>query len=156
VRLWRGQLGNIQKLFRWLNESAYVVSIPFLIIFLFGTAIKDRNIALFGARFVVLLNIWALCAGIGNLVIVPLRDGLNARKLKKPFRRVAEPVVTTALVILAFSFVPWLASSGAGSGSISERLRAGARDIEKDVESEVGTIVEKAQKVAIEPPKEKP
>jgi hypothetical protein len=147
VRLWRGQLGTVQKVFRWLNESAYVVSIPFLIIFLFGTTIKDRNIALFGARFVVLLNVWALVAGIGNVAVVPLRDGLNPRKLKKPFRRIAEPIVTTAVVILAFSFVPWLAGSGARAGSVTERLRAGARDIKQEVQSELDSVVDRAEKL---------
>ena len=57
VRLWRRELGGVQKVFRWLNESAYFVSIPFIIILLFGTAVKNRPIALFGATFVVLLNL---------------------------------------------------------------------------------------------------
>jgi DNA-directed RNA polymerase subunit RPC12/RpoP len=147
ARLWRGNLGTIQKLFRWLNQSAYVVSVPFIIIFLFGAAIKDRNIALFGARFVVLLNVWAFCAGIGNLVIVPLRDGLNPRKLKQPLRRIAEPVVTTAIVLLALSFVPWLRSGESRSGTIAERLRAGARDLENEVQGQVGAVVDKAKHI---------
>ncbi len=155
VQLWRGNLGTIQKLFRWLNQSAYVVSVPFIIIFLFGAAIKDRNIALFGARFVVLLNVWACCAGIGNLVIVPLRDGLNLKKLKKPFRRIVEPIVTTAIVLSAFSFVPWLKSGESRSGSIAERLRVGARDLEKEVQSQVGAVVDKAKEV-LDAPKEQP
>src|SRR5262245_15901508 len=57
IRLWRRVLGYIQKVFRWLNDSAYVVSIPFLMILLFGAAVKNRPVALFGATFVVLLNI---------------------------------------------------------------------------------------------------
>src|SRR5262249_39768907 len=55
VRVWRRELGSIQKVFRWLNESAYFVSIPFIMILLFGTAVKNRPMALFGATFVVLL-----------------------------------------------------------------------------------------------------
>ena len=40
--------------------------------------------ALLGATAVVLLNIGRLVAGAANLAVVPLRDGVNAKKMKKP------------------------------------------------------------------------
>ena len=46
---WRNEIGTIQKIFRWLNQSAYLVSIPFIIILLFGIAVKAYAIAIFGA-----------------------------------------------------------------------------------------------------------
>ncbi len=36
VRVWRKQLGGIQKLFRKINQTAYLFSIPFVMILLFG------------------------------------------------------------------------------------------------------------------------
>ena len=132
VRLWRREVGALQKVFRWLNESAYFASVPFLLILLFGTAVKSRPLALLGATVVVLLNIGRAAAGAVNLVLVPLRDGLDLARLKKPVRRVAEPILTIALVVAAFSFIPWLSAGHATGGSVARspprrRLRAGDR-----------------------------
>jgi hypothetical protein len=150
VRLWRRELGGLQKVFRWLNESAYFVSIPFLMILLFGTAVKSRPLALFGATFVVLLNLGRLVAGAANLALVPLRDGLNARKLHKPVRRVVEPVLTIALVVLGFTFIPWLSGSRTARGSLTDRIRAGATELEKEIEGEVDVVIDKAKQIDVE------
>ncbi len=135
----------IQKVFRWLNQSAYVVSVPFIIILLFGIAVKAHSIAIFGATFVVLLNIGRIVAGIANLAVIPLRDGLNLRKFKKPLRRVIEPVVTIALVVLAFTFIPWLSTGKGSTGSITDRLRTTAETLERDIKGEVGKVGDKAK-----------
>ena len=117
VVAWKHEMGLIGRVFRWMNESAYLVSIPFVIILLFGIVVKTRPIALFGATFVVLLNIGRIAAGVANLAVVPLRDGLNLRKLKKPVRRVIEPVVWIGGVVLAFTFIPWLSRDRSGAGA---------------------------------------
>ena len=145
VMAWRRETGLIQKVFRWMNQSAYLVSIPFIIILLFGIAVKTRPIALFGATFVVLLNIGRIAAGVANLAVIPLRDGLNMRKLKKPVRRVIEPVVTIGLVILAFTFIPWLAGSQPGTGTIIDRVESTAKTLGTEIKGEVGKVTDKAQ-----------
>jgi hypothetical protein len=145
VAAWRHEMGLIQKTFRWLNESAYLVSIPFIIILLFGIAVKAYSIAIFGAAFVVLLNIGRIVAGVANLAVIPLRDGLNLKKFKKPLRRVIEPVVTIAAVVLAFTFIPWLSTGKGSTGSIADRIRATAEALEKEIPGEVGKVTEKAK-----------
>jgi hypothetical protein len=150
VRLWRRELGGIQKVFRWLNESAYFVSIPFIMILLFGTAVKNRPIALFGATFVVLLNLGRLAAGAVELVVAPFRDGLKVRKLKKPARRVGEPLLTILLVFLGFTFIPWLSGSQPVRGSLTDRIREGAAGLGKEIEGEVDSVVKKARKIDVE------
>jgi hypothetical protein len=147
---WRHEVGVIQRILRWLNESAYIVSIPFVIILLFGIAVKANSIAIFGAAFVVLLNIGRIIAGVANLAVIPLRDGFNLRKYKKPLRRVIEPVVWIAAVVLAFTFVPWLASGKASTGSISERIKAGAEKLEEDIKGEVNKVTDKAKDLNVE------
>jgi hypothetical protein len=140
LQLWRGPLGAFQKLFRKLNQTAYLVSIPFVMILLFGIAVKSRPMALFAATFVVLLNIGRIVAGIANLAVVPLRDGLNVKKMKKPLRRVAEPVVMIGLVILAFIFIPWLSSGKTGTGNVADRLRSGTRGLGKEMIGEARNL----------------
>lgn len=148
LRLWRREIGGFQKVFRWLNESAYFVSIPFLMILLFGTAVKSRPLALFGATFVVLLNLGRLAAGVANLALVPLRDGLDVQRYRQPVRRVVEPVVTIALVVLGFTFIPWL-SGGRSGGSLADRVRAGARGLEEDIKGEVDVVAGKARAIDV-------
>ncbi len=149
VRLWRREIGVAQQVFRWLNDSAYFVSIPFLMILLVGAAVKSRPVAFFGATFVILLNLGRLAAGIVNLALVPLRDGLAARKLKKPVRRVVEPALTIALVFLAFTFVPWLKGGGSSGGTVADRLRASATELETEIKGEVDKAVTKAERIDV-------
>ena len=127
VRVWRRQLGGVQKLFRKINQAAYLVSVPFLMILLLGAVVGNRPMALFGATVVVLLNIGRLVAGVANLAVIPFRDGINLNKMKKPLRRVIEPAVTIGLVVLAFTFIPWLSSGQSAKGSIADRIRSAPR-----------------------------
>ena len=146
--LWRGQLGRILKLFRWINQTAYLVSVPFLMILLLGATVRDRPMAIGGATMVVLLNIARLISGIANLAVIPLRDGIDLKKMKKPIWRLIEPVVTIALVVLAFTFIPSL--SGAGPAKESIRVReASARSLGEEIEGKVSRTVEKAKKLDI-------
>ena len=150
VQLWRGPLGGVQKIFRKLNQTAYLVSIPFVMIFLAGVAVKSRPTALFAATFVVLLNVARIVAGVANLAVIPLRDGVNAKKMKKPFRRVVEPVVMIGLVILAFTFIPWLSGTGqTGTGNIAERVRSSVKVLQKDMKGEVNKTVDEARKLDV-------
>ncbi len=142
MRLWRRQLGSLQKIFRKISQAAYLVSVPFLMILLLGVAIRNRQMALFGATVVVLLNIGRLVAGAANLAVVPFRDGVNPNKMRKPAWRVAEPALTIALVVLAFTFIPWLRHGGSARGSIAAQLRAGAEDLKKDMRGEVDRVVD--------------
>ena len=145
VAAWRKEVGWIQRIFRWLNQSAYLASVPFIIVLLFGIAVKAHSIAIFGATFVVLLNIGRIVAGAANLAVIPLRDGFDFRKYKKPLRRVIEPVVTIALVVLAFTFIPWLSTGKANTGTIAERIRSSAESLQTEIEGEVGRVKAKAK-----------
>src|SRR5262249_47505872 len=125
TRLWRGQLGWVQKLFRKINETAYLVSIPFLVILLLGAVVGNRPLALFGATLVVLLNFGRIIAGAANLAVMLLRDGINFAKMKRPLGRLIEPAVTIGLVVLAFTFIPWLSRDQHASATIADRIRSG-------------------------------
>ena len=71
--------------------------------------------------------------------------GSTCKKFKKPLRRVIEPVVTIALVVLAFTFIPWLSNGKESTGTISDRLRSTAETLEKDIKGEVGKVTDKAK-----------
>jgi hypothetical protein len=113
---------------------------------------------------VVLLNIGRLVAGVANLVVIPFREGIaqgvaflippvtffylnnHWKKMRKPTRRVVEPVLTIGLVVLAFTFIPWLSAGGSKSGPLRGRIRAGAGSLEREIRGQVG----RAQAVDVE------
>jgi hypothetical protein len=134
--LWRRQLGAIERFFRWINQSAYLVSVPFLMILIFGTMVRNHSMALLGAAIVVALNIARLISGVFNLAVIPFRDGINWNRLKKPVRRLIEPAFTIGLVGLAFAFIPWL-SKGETSKEISRGpIRSGLEKLERKLADE--------------------
>src|SRR5262249_7838121 len=141
-------LGGIQRILRWINETAYFISVPFIMLLLFGTAVRNRPMALLGAAVVVLLNIGRLATAGAGLASVPLRDGLNWKKLKKPLRRLAEPVMTIGLVGLAFLFIPFLSTGKPSTKGVAGRINAGLEALEKRALGELDTAkaIEEAQK----------
>jgi hypothetical protein len=155
---WRKELGGVQKFFRKLNETAYLISVPFLLLILLGAIIQNRPLALMGATAVVLLNIGRIIAGVANLAVVPFRDGIfqgilflippltffylyeHWNKLKKPTMRIIGPIATMALVFLAFTFVPTLRKDGkvVGVKDLKNEIRAGAKDLKGEMVGEIG------------------
>ncbi len=153
---WRRRLGAIEKVFRWINQTAYLVSVPFLMLLLLGIMIRSHAMANFGAIIVVLLNIARMVTGVFNIVVIPFRDGINFHRLKKPIRRVIEPAITIGLVGLAFAFIPWLSKADKSDGTVAGRLRAGVEKIERKLESVKEKASDKAKALGIAPEGKKP
>jgi hypothetical protein len=155
--LWRRELGYVQKLFRWLNEMAYLLSVPFLMMILFGGVVRNRPVALLGATVVVLLNLGRIGSGVANVVVIPFRDGIiqgvmflippltffylsnHWNKLKKPTMRIITPVLTIAAVFLAFTFIPSLRTDGkaASTANVTEEIKSSAKTLEGEMIDEV-------------------
>jgi DNA-directed RNA polymerase subunit RPC12/RpoP len=128
--LWRKGWGSIERLFRRINEFAYLLSIPFIILLLIGASTKNRSLAMLGAEAVVLLNLGRVFTGLANIFAIPFREGLTTgllflfppytikymidhwKKLRRPTQRVVTPLLTIAAVVLAFVFLPSLAGDG--------------------------------------------
>jgi hypothetical protein len=153
--LWRRGLGHVQKLFRWLNQTAYLVSVPFLMLIVLGVIMRSRPLALLGATVVILLSVGRIVAGVANIVVIPFRDGITRgilflippftffylaehwRTLKKPTMRVVGPVVTIVLVVLALTFLPALRQGGKPGGDMKTQLRTGVESLGQEMRSEV-------------------
>jgi DNA-directed RNA polymerase subunit RPC12/RpoP len=164
-RVYRGEIRLIQKILRWINESAYLVSIPFLVLILAGVVFKNRPLALAGAAAAVLLNLGRLATGLVYLISIPFKESpaqgifflippftffylaQHWEKLKRPLWRIVEPAATILLVALAFTFVPWLTREGKSEGSLTDRLKSGVTEFAEDLKGEVsgaGSALEKA------------
>jgi hypothetical protein len=72
--------------------------------------------------------------------MVPLREGIHTKKMKKPLRRVIEPVLTIVAVILLFTFVPWLSSGY--KGNFVQQIESETKELEGEFEGEIKNTVE--------------
>jgi hypothetical protein len=151
TRGYRHGMGQVQKLFRWLNQSAYFVSVPFIMLLLLGLAIGNHALMVMGATAVVLLNLGRIVAGVANLAVIPFRESpiqgifflippitfvylaQNWQKVKKPVQRIIGPIVTIGLVAATFVIEPYLRGQTKPKGSIEEQVQAGIGAVRKGV-----------------------
>ena len=172
--LWRKELGIVQKLFRKVNEAAYLISVPFLLLILLGAIVGNRPLALMGATAVVLLNLGRIIAGVANLAVVPFREGIlqgimflippltffylskHWHQVKRPTMRIAWPIATIAAVFLAFALIPTLRKDGkmVGLKGLKDEIKADAKQLKREMIGEVdkakkldvGGLAEQAEK----------
>lgn len=156
VQDYRNALLPFQRLFRKLNEWAFVVSAPFLAIFMLAVAARNYSWAVLGATAIVLLNLSRLGTGLLNLFMIPFRDNpvqgvlflippftvvyciQNWNRVRKPVERVIGPALTIGLVVAAFAFLPFLNGGKKTEGTIAERLKAGASSLDAKVQEKLG------------------
>ena len=144
---WRNELVPARKLLRWLNETSFLVSLPFLMMILLGVMLKNRQLAILGATVAVLLNVGRFAVGLADLVAIPFRESLaqgalflipplmfvyaanHWKNVEKAVKRVAGPALTIGLIVLAFAIVPLLRGDGpTGAPGANAKAGAGAGD----------------------------
>jgi len=151
TRGYRHGMGRIEALFRWLNQSAYLVSVPFLMVLLLGVVTNSQSLLALGGVVVVALNIGRLIAGAANLVVIPFRDSpiqgimflippltfvylaRNWHKVRKPVQRIIGPIGTIGLVILAFVIAPMLHGGLKKNESLKDQVRERVGSAKKTV-----------------------
>ncbi|QEH34664.1 hypothetical protein OJF2_32050 [Aquisphaera giovannonii] len=138
TRGYRRGMGSVQKAFRWLNEGAYFLSIPFVMCAILGLVLRNHALLVFGAVVVILLNLTRVVTGVINLAVVPFRQGplqgvlflippftfvyvaKNWHKVHKPVMRILGPIATIGLVALALLAEPWLPGGKKPEGSVQD------------------------------------
>ena len=147
-------MGKVQKLFRWINQSAYLVSVPFLMLLLLGLVMGNQSLMALGATGAIVLNIGRIVAGVANLAVIPFREspiqGLlflippitffymyqNWYKVKQPVKRIVGPIVTIALVAAAFVVEPYIRGEGKAKGSIKDQVKSGVGTMKAGVKGQ--------------------
>jgi len=151
VHSYRRFFSRFARLFRWINETAYGISVLFLLLAIVGVIMNKHSLTILGISAIVLLNVVRIGAGLFNLVVIPFRDnpvkGLlflfppvtafylwqNWSKWRKPIRRIIGPVVTLAVVIAAYVYVPWINGNKRAQANIKDRIDTAVESIKKDV-----------------------
>lgn len=145
------RLSGFRGLLRWIADSAYMLSIPCIMLLLMGIILKNRPLALAGATGIVVLNLIRLVSLLSQMAVVPFRESFiqgvlfyippftffvlskHWKSLKRSAKKLIEPAVTILLVFLAFTYVPWLYTGKTDAKSGASRLRSGVTTLKKDM-----------------------
>jgi hypothetical protein len=158
IRSYRQFFNSLAILFRWINETAYGVSLIFLNVAIVGAIMSRHSLVVFGVSLVVILNVVQLIAGVANLIAIHFRGNVVRGLLflippvtayylwtgrfrwNKAIRRVTGPMVWLIVVIAAYSYIPWLNGSKTGK----ENWKGAVESIRKDVKETMSELKEKA------------
>ena len=66
----------------------------------------------------------------------------NWHKVHRPVKRIVGPILTIALVVLAFVAEPWVKGEGKPKGSINDQLQSGARSMKEGLQGKIGKVAE--------------
>jgi hypothetical protein len=166
---WRKGVGLILRALRFITDWAYLISVPFLILMVFGIAIGHRWLIHTGAVVVVLVNIGRFWTDLLSVFVRPFKDGpvhglmflfppyglyyLASRwdKFKPTFRRLGTSCIPIVLVLLAYMFIPAVDPDARTAPTLPEKARRAGRDIVEDarevgreIRQEVRSLKEKA------------
>jgi hypothetical protein len=147
---WRKGVGMILKVLRFIDDWAYLISVPFLILMIFGIAVAQRGLVHTGAVVVVLANYGRFWTDLLALFVRPFKEGpihglaflfppygiyfVASRwdKFKPTFRRLVTSCIPIALVILAYTFIPSIDPEIQQARTIPEKLRRAEQEVVKE------------------------
>jgi hypothetical protein len=147
---WRRGVGLILKGLRFIDDWAYLISIPFLILMIFGVAIAHRGLVHTGAVVVVLANYGRFWTDLLALFVRPFKEGpihgllflfppyglyfigKHWDKFRSTFRRLLTSCIPIALVILAYAFIPSIDPEIQSARTIPEKIRRAEQEVVKE------------------------
>ena len=147
-RLFFGLLGRVTT---WISETSYTVSFILIILAVASGMIGRHSLATMMCGAIVALNLVGLAGDVTSLVTLsfrksPLQGGLflvppftlyylwtDWYRYRDTVRRMRIPLMTLALVVAAYAYVPWL------RGGIKAEL-PGVESVEKAVETVEGEL----------------
>lgn len=164
IRSYRQFFNLFVVLSRWINETAYAISLIFLITAIVGSIMGKPSLITMGLSMVVLLNLIQLGAGVFNLIAIQFRGNLakgllflfppitaynlwkNWYRWRKPIGRITTPIVWLIVIAAAYRYIPWLNGTKKGPGSFKEAVETIKKNVGetvKDVEQRGTDLKEK-------------
>jgi hypothetical protein len=160
---WRKCVGLILRALRFIDDWAYLISIPFLVLMIFGVAIAHRGLVHTGAVVVVLANYGRFWTDLLALFVRPFKEGpvhgvlflfppyafcfigKHWDKFKSTFRRLLTSCIPIVLVVLAYAFIPTIDPDIQAEPTIPGKLRRAEQEIVKEAEEGLHEAGEKLQ-----------
>ena len=156
---WRWAVGMLLKLLRLIDSFAYLISVPFLMLMLFGIVVENAGLMHTGAVFVALANYGRFWTDLFALFVRPYKDGplqglaflfppytvyyltRHWNRVKPIVRRIATSCIPIVLVVLAYAFVPFSGRSSIKDvNEIPGRIKAGEQELRRDIDSELKKV----------------
>jgi ribosomal protein S27E len=173
---WRSGVAAILKVLRFIDDWAYLISVPFLILVLFAIVTSSRGLVHAGAVVVVLVNYGRFWADLASFFVRPFKEspiqGLlfllppytvyyvfaHWDRMTPSLRRMLTSCLPIALVIVAYAFLPSVNPEVKDVTDVGARLKIGTEALKKDLEGGLEQIEEelsgkeKAEKKPSPPP----
>jgi hypothetical protein len=148
---WRRGIGLVLKLLRVVDEWAYLISVPFIILMVFGIVVGTRGFVHVGAVAIVLGNYGRFWTDLLAVFVRPFKEGplhglaflfppygiyhLITRwaQFKPTFRRMMTSCIPIVLVVLAYSFIPFVNPDVERIQGIPEKLESGERKLLEEI-----------------------
>ncbi len=156
---WRAAVGTLLKILRWIDSWAYLISVPFIVLMIFGLVAQERRLVHIGAVVTVVANYGRFWADVLALFLRPYKDGpiqglaflfppytlyyLTAHwdRMKPIVRRIATSCIPIVAVVLIYSFLASVNPAVKDVKGIPAHLGAGKRELDR----EIGQGVERAK-----------
>jgi hypothetical protein len=158
---WRAGVGAVLRLLRWVDDWAYLISVPFLILMIFAIAVANRSLVHLGAVVVVLANYGRFWADVLAVFVRPFKEGplhglaflfppygiyyLATRwdKFQPTFRRMVTSCIPIVLVVLAYAFLPVVNPAVQDVHGVRARLRSGVQELRQEIRDDVKELESK-------------
>jgi hypothetical protein len=160
---WRGAVGAVLKLLRLIDSFAYLISVPFLMLMLFGIIVEKRELMHTGAVVVALANYGRFWTDLLALFVRPYKDGplqglaflfppytvyyltRHWARVKPIVRRIATSCIPIVLVVLAYAFLLSSRPPVKELREIPGRIQAGEEELRRDIDSELKKVEDEAR-----------
>jgi DNA-directed RNA polymerase subunit RPC12/RpoP len=155
---WRAAVTLILKLLRWIDNWAYLISVPFLVLLVFAIVVSNPALAHLGAVVVVLVNYGRFWTDLLALFVRPFKEsplhglaflfppyGLyflatRWRQVKPILGRMATSCIPIVLVVLAYAFLPSINPGVEKVHGVGAKIAAGGKEVVKEIHEDVEKI----------------
>ena len=163
---WRACVGSVLKLLRWVDTWAYLISVPFLMLMIFGIIVVNRGFVHTGAVVVVLTNYGRFWADLIAFFLRPYKDGplqgvaflfppytfyyltRHWDRMKPIVRRMATSCIPIVLVVLAYAYIPPVDPEVAKVQGVRAKIKAAKQELDMDIDSELTKVESEIRSLA--------
>jgi DNA-directed RNA polymerase subunit RPC12/RpoP len=152
---WRKSVGIVLKALRFIDTWAYLISVPFLVLMIFGIVVEQSRFVHLGAVIVVLANYGRFWADLLAFFVRPYKDGplqgvaflfppytvyflMRRWSAMKPIlRRIVTSCIPIVLVVLVYAFLPFVNPAAEQAKTVTRKIESGKKVLDQEIDSDL-------------------
>jgi hypothetical protein len=156
---WKAAVNFVLKLLRWVDTWAYLISVPFIMLMVFGIAVENLAFVHLGAVVIVLANYGRFWADLLALFVRPYKDGpiqgvaflfppytiyyvaTRWSRMKPILRRIATSCIPIVLVVLAYAFIPAVNPNIKDVEGVEAKIETGKKELDKEIDQDLQELI---------------